>query len=105
MDLIGSNFEILAMDGYGNQNIVDDLVRWTNEFGELLDVYEGNSVPVNEIDQELYSHTIEMVKYQKEANEFIIKGLVEKDDLSFLIAEEYLYTIGDMYLEGYNMWD
>ena len=102
LDLIASNFEILAMDGYRNRDVVDDLIRWTNEFDELLDVYEVNAIPANGKDEELLLHTSEMLENQRGANEYIIKGLTERDDLSYLIAEEYLYTVADMYLEGYK---
>ncbi|MGK7376395.1 hypothetical protein ACSFXN_01065 [Planococcus sp. 1R117A] len=103
LDLIGSNFEILAMDGYENQNIVDDLIRWTKEFDELLNVYEENAITATDKDEELHAHTMQLIEHQRGANGYIITGLTERDDLSFLIAEEYLYTIADMYLEGYEM--
>ncbi|RNF39618.1 hypothetical protein [Planococcus salinus] len=103
LDLIGSNFEILAMDGYENQNIVDDLIRWTSEFNELLNVYEVNAIPATEKDEELYVHTIQMIEHQRGANGYIITGLTERDDLSFFIAGEHLYTITDMFLEGLEM--
>lgn len=105
MDLIASNFEILAMDGYGNQDIVNDLITWTSNFNGLLDVYETDSVPVNEMDQELHNHTAEMILEQRLVNENIINGLTEYDETYLLTAGEHLENVTDMYLEGYNLLD
>lgn len=105
LDLVGSNFEILAMDGFGNQNIVDDLVMWTNDFNELLDVYETDSIPVNDVDQELHSLTLAMIAEQRKANENILNGLQQVDESYFFMAEDHLYTVGDLYMKGYNLLD
>lgn len=103
MDLIASNFEILAMDGFENQDIVDDLITWTSEFNALLDVYETDSVPLNEMDQELHDHTIQMIRKQRLANENIINGLKEYDETYFFNAGEHLESVIDMYLTGYEL--
>lgn len=105
LDLIASNFEILAMDGFENQNIVDDLKTWTLEFNDLLDVYEIDSDPVNEMDQELHDYTMEMISEQRLANENIINGLKEYDETYFFTAGEHLESVTDMYLTGSELLD
>lgn len=103
MDLVASNFEILAMDGFVNQDIVDDLITWTSEFNEVLKVYKTDSIPVNEMDQELHDHTIEMIIEQRLVNENIINGLTENDETYFFTAGDHLENVTDMYLEGYDL--
>ena len=74
LDLIGSNFELIY-EGYSTPDLIDDLIRWTQEFNELLDVYEQNATPQNDVDQSLYAITTQMINEQREANDYIIKGL------------------------------
>jgi hypothetical protein len=99
LDLIGSNFELIA-DGFGTPNLIDDLIVWTNEFNELLDVYGQNAIPSNEVDKNLYSITTEMISKQREANNYILNGLDNYDEQSIVIAGEYLDSIVDLYLNG-----
>jgi hypothetical protein len=99
LDLIGSNFELIY-DGYRTSALTSDLIRWTIEFDELLDVYEQNAQPLNEMDEELFSITRDMITNQREANQRIIKGLEESDDLSLVIAGEYIESVADLYIEG-----
>lgn len=103
MDLIADHFELLSVEGFRNQDIVDDLLTWTSEFDELLDVYETNSVPINEADHELYAHTIEMISEQRIVNENVIQGLNLRDANYFSIAGNHLANVTEMYLNGYNL--
>lgn len=102
-DLLGSNFEILAMDGFGNQNIVDDLIRWTQEFDEFLDVYENRAEPLNEVDLKLYHHTLTMIDRQRAVNRNVILGLTEYDEYYLLQAANELAPVVDLYLEGEDL--
>lgn len=102
-DLLGSNFEILAMDGFGNQNIVDDLIRSTQEFDEFLDVYENRAQPLNEVDLTLYHHTLVMIDQQRAVNRNVILGLTEYDEYYLLEAANALSPVVDLYLEGEDL--
>ncbi|WP_349407925.1 hypothetical protein [Pseudalkalibacillus sp. SCS-8] len=103
LDLIGGNFELIYEGNYSS-NLIDDLIIWTNEFDELLDVYTDNAKPTNELDKKLYSITIEMITKQREANKFIKKGLENTDDdLSWITAGEYLNSSTKLFLEGYEL--
>jgi hypothetical protein len=99
LDLIGSNFQLVADDMY-SQNLIDDLITWTNEFNELLDVYEQRAEPINIDDQQLYSITNEMISNQRNANDNIIKALQDYDNETLMNAGPYLETVADLYLEG-----
>lgn len=101
LDLIGSNFELIE-DGYISTALVEDLIMYTDEFNELLSGYEKNAIRVNEKDENLFELTTEMITYQREANANIKKGLHNGDDLSLLIAGEYLSTVVDIYIKGYK---
>lgn len=103
LELVAYNFEILAMDGFANQNIVDDLITWTSEFNELLDVYEVNAVLVNEADQKLHDHTIEMIGEQRTVNKNILDGLTLYDGTYFITTGDHLDSVVDMYVEGSNL--
>ncbi|TCI63987.1 hypothetical protein [Exiguobacterium sp. SH3S1] len=102
-DLLGSNFEILAMDGFGNQNILDDLIRWTQEFDEFLDVYEDGAKPLNEVDLALYHHTLTMIDQQRTVNRNVILGLTEYDEYYLLEAANELASVVDLFLEGEDL--
>ncbi|MEH7236434.1 hypothetical protein [Bacillus sp. JJ1562] len=102
LDLIGSNFELIY-EGYYSSDLIDDLIVWTTEFNELLDVYEQNSNPVNENDKNLYTITNQMITQQRAANEQIIKGLKNGDNQSLKLAGQYLETVTNLYLEGYSI--
>ncbi|RWZ50168.1 hypothetical protein EQV77_17515 [Halobacillus fulvus] len=102
LDLIGSNFELVYEDLH-SPLLLEDLVRWTKEFNELLDIYEQKAAPVTEKDQELYAITQELIENQRKANEKIIQGLEESDDLSLVIASQYIDTVVDLYLKGYDL--
>lgn len=102
LDLIASNFEILAMDGFANENIVFDLKTWTTEFNELLDVYENRAHPTSEMEVEIYRLTLDMISQQRLANENILKGLTEYNGDYFYTAEEHLNVVTEKYLEGYE---
>ena len=99
LDLIGSNFELIY-DGFSSPDLIDDLIMWTQEFNELLDVYEQNAIPQSEIDHKLFNITNEMNSEQREANEYILQGLKKGDDQSLVIAGEYLKTTTDLFREG-----
>lgn len=100
LDLIGYNFEVLATDGFNNQNIVEDLAIWTEEFNELLDTYNNNSVPVTPVDEELHSHTMKMISEQRSVNSYVLQGLSVLDSNYFLQAESHLNNVTDLYLVG-----
>ncbi len=102
LDLIGSNFELIY-DGYSTPNLIDDLIRWTKEFNELLDVYAQKAKPQNDVDQGLYVNTIQMINEQREANDYIITGLKNNDDESLMIAGEYLKTTSGLFLDGNSL--
>jgi hypothetical protein len=102
LDLIGSNFELIY-DGYSSPDLIDDLIMYSNEFNELLDVYEQNAIPVNDVDKSLYSITNEMITEQRKANEYIIKGLENSDDHSLVISGEYLKSVTNLYLDGHAL--
>lgn len=103
MDLIADHFELLAVEGFGNRDIVDDLLIWTSEFDELLDVYEKKSIPINEVDQDLYNHTLEMINEQRIVNKNVIQGLTLENPNYFSTAGTHLTNVAEMYLEGYNL--
>lgn len=103
MDLIADHFELLAVEGFGNRDIVDDLLIWTSEFDELLDVYEKKSIPINEMDQDLHNHTLEMINEQRMVNKNVIEGLTLENPNYFSTAGNHLTNVAEMYLEGYNL--
>lgn len=103
MDLIADHFELLAVEGFGNRDIVDDLLIWTSEFEELLDVYEKKSIPINEMDQDLHNHTLEMINEQRIVNKNVIQGLTLENPNYFSTAGNHLTNVAEMYLEGYNL--
>jgi len=100
LDLIAGNFELMT-DGYYSSNLIDDLIMYTNEFNEYLDVYNQDATPTNDVDEVLYKITNEMISNQREVNSYIIKGIENSDDNSLFIAGEYTQTVVDLYLEGY----
>jgi hypothetical protein len=102
LDLIGSNFELIHEGNYSSA-LIDDLITWTNEFNELLDVYEQNAIPKTDADQELYSITNEMIVKQREANKFILEGLKNNNGQPLVKAGEYLDSVADLYIKGNNL--
>ena len=103
MDLIADHFELLAVEGFGNRDIVDDLLIWTSEFDELLDVYKKKSIPINEMDQDFHNHTLEMINEQRIVNKNVIQGLTLENPNYFSTAGDHLTNVAEMYLEGYNL--
>lgn len=102
LDLIGSNFELIYEGNYSSL-LIDDLITWTNEFNELLDVYEQNAIPETDADQQLYDITKEMIGEQREANKYILDGLENNHGQSFVNAGEYLDAVADLYMKGNNL--
>jgi hypothetical protein len=102
MDLISSNFELIS-EGEYSPALIDDLITWTNEFNELLDVYEADAIPVTNADKKLKSITEEMITNQREANNYILQGLKNSDNESLINAASYLETVVSLYAEGYEL--